>query len=199
MGRVKGETMERLEIDQAMVDQLREELRRALPEFEEPLPGSVVKQDDDILWLGFAPGRVVWGSDAPDYVYFFSPDIFSPNSCACVPAEYITDRAPVDPSEAPLPIYPDDGGEEQAQQASPDGNERQMGGERRRARREYSIQQAREAVAAVLAALPSDDARAFARERIRAKRPELLDHAQAHELGDHRHDAIPPGPHKGER
>lgn len=163
--------MDRLTLSQTRVDELRTTLQAALPDYAEPAPGSVLKLDDDVMWLEFAPMRIVWGSDTADYFYGYSPDIFG-ESYIQVDAPNITDRAPADSGEAPMPIYPEP--EMQMQQATDDGNAaaRQMGGAAAR-KPKGAAEDPKKLVQAVLRQLPPDEAKR-AREKIRAVRPDLL-------------------------
>lgn len=188
--------MERIEgIDDTTLASLREDVQAALPSYGDPLPGSAVKLDDDIMWLGFLPARVLWGSDDPLFVYVYSPEFFGQYGYACVQGEgaYITDRAPADPGETPMPIW-EDPPPEQMQQGNETHGEHQHGEQHggEHAKGKVSLRDAREAVTRALASLKTDEARSIARERIRQARPEYLEP----ELGDHRHDAIPPGRHE---
>jgi len=105
--------MDRYTMNQSRVDTLRGEQQLVLPTYETPLPGTALKLDDDVLWLGFAPVRVVWGFDEPDRFLGYSPEELGGLGDYVVPLEgqYITDRAPLDPQETPMPVYP-----QQAQQ-----------------------------------------------------------------------------------
>lgn len=191
--------MERFEVNMERVEELRDWARGNYPSGATILQGSVLKQDDQILWLGMAPCHVLWGAGV-DTFCVYSPDCFG-DLLAEVPcgwqAEYISDRAPVNPEEPPLPIFPE--GQpppEQMQQADADESERQMGDEKQR--HKATLQEQRQAVAQVLAQL-TDEQRAQAAAKIREKRPELV--AQEHpDLGDHRHAVPPPaGGPKGDR
>lgn len=97
--------MDRLNISQSRVDELRAEQQTLTPDYADPAPASALKLDDDVEWLGFAMMRVVWGHEDPDYFIGYSPDIFGEYGIS-VEAQYVTDRAPADPEETPMPIYP---------------------------------------------------------------------------------------------
>lgn len=190
--------MERFETDMQRVEELRDWARNNYPNGQTVLEGSVLKPDDQILWLEIAPCHIIWGAGA-DTFCIYSPDCFGDLLCELpsgYQAEYISDRAPVNPEEQPMPIYPDGPPEpEQQQQGESDDSERQMGGTKRR--HKATLQEQREVVAKVLAQLP-DENKQRAIEKIRAKRPELV----AQDLGDHRHNAVPPpagGGPKGDR
>ncbi len=102
--------MDRLSLDQERVEELRTECGTNYPGKDTPLPGTALKLDDDVIWLGLFPMRVVWGYDLDTMFSGFSPEWFG-DSIAVVEGQYITDRAPADPNETPMPIYP-----QQAQQ-----------------------------------------------------------------------------------
>lgn len=106
---MKGETVDRQNIDQDRVDYWRADYE-TLPGYEaygEPLPGSVLKHDDDVFWLDNFPVRVIWGTDDPNVFLGYCPDIFG-DMAVPLQAEYIQDRAPVDPQDLPaMPIYPE--------------------------------------------------------------------------------------------
>lgn len=200
--------MERLELDEAALAECTAFAQQYYPGRDSPCAGSTMQIGDDLVWAGCIVGRVVWGYDLPDWFVLHSPDWFGTSPLA-LDVGAVTDRAPLDPETPPFPIYPDPTPIEQPQQMVPDGHEHQMGGEHRRAGhapRHFSVEEQRRLLGAVLARLPDDAARERARAKIRASRPELLAdehehaHDHGHDLGDHRHDAIPPSsPHKGER
>lgn len=102
--------MDRLTLDEARVTELREDMQSNYPDYEKPCPGSALKVDDDVLWLDVFPIRVLWGHDHPDYFNGYSPDYFGDSSCN-VDGHYVNDRAPADPNETPMPVWP-----QQAQQ-----------------------------------------------------------------------------------
>lgn len=105
--------MDRLTLNQADTEEQRDVLRNS-PEYgaySTPLPGTALKQDDDVMWVGALPMRVLWGTDSPDIFAGYSPETFGPDTYVFVEGIYITDRAPADPQETPMPIYP-----QQAQQ-----------------------------------------------------------------------------------
>ena len=113
--------MDRLtNITQTLVDTLRAQLQT----FDEyvgknvPLPGSALKLDDDVMWLGVLPMRVLWGYETPDYYFAICPDI-DPSGYSYFEGTYITDRAPADPEETPMPIWP-----QQAQQPQQHGKKK---------------------------------------------------------------------------
>ncbi len=115
----------------------------------DPLPGTALKLDDDVMWLDCIPLRVCWGYETPDFFFGYNPDI-DIDACSYYDGIYITDRAPADPQETPMPIYP-----QQAQQP-----------QRRRL-------DAKEALRNLLRRL-KPDARKRVRQLVREKRPELL-------------------------
>ena len=97
--------MDRLALNEERVEELRGELSSYYPNHEKPLPGTPLKNYDDVMWLEVIPMRVLWGHDHPDYFNGYSPDVMGDMSCN-VEGHYITDRAPADPQETPMPIYP---------------------------------------------------------------------------------------------
>lgn len=171
--------MERFEVDMTVILGIREELRAARPGSEEPLPGSYVKLDDQLFWLGCVPAHVLWRGDSDEEFIAYTPDLGMDR--VGLPAgtrgEWIYDRAPVDPSEPPLPIYPplEPPPEQQVQQVSDDRSDdaRQMGGERTAHRKKPSLQDERRALDRVLDKLTPEQ-RDRAEALIRSNRPELL-------------------------
>lgn len=143
--------MDRLTLDETRIEELRDELRGYYPNNEKPIPVSALKVNDDVMWLGFIPMRVLWGHDHPDYFNAYSPDIFG-DMTVNVEGQYITDRAPADSEETPMPIYP-----QQAQQ--PQGKKKH---------------DAKDALKHLLKQL-SPDAAKKVRALAKAKRPELLE------------------------
>lgn len=71
----------------------------------DPLPGTALKLDDDVMWLDAIPFRACWGYETPDFVFGYNPEI-DLDTCPYFEGIYITDRAPADPQETPMPIYP---------------------------------------------------------------------------------------------
>lgn len=103
--------MERQDIDQERVEFWRADYQTqpAYADYSEPLPGSRLKLDDDVMWLSGFPTRVIWGTDDPAIFLGYCPDIFG-DYAVPMQAEYIEDRAPVDPEDLPaMPIYQSDG------------------------------------------------------------------------------------------
>lgn len=147
--------MERLNINQARLEELRLTQSVPLPDYAEPLPGTALKLDDDVMWLEFAPMRVVWGIDDPGRFQGYSPDIFG-DLLVSVEGQYINDRAPADPEETPMPIYP-----QQAQQRQPAGQKK------------HDPKRALQDLLKQLTPEYQQKVRALVRE----KRPELLDEA----------------------
>ena len=148
--------MNRLNLNQTRVLELRAEAQAAYPDNAQPLPGSNLKLDDDILWCGFAPMRVVWGYEDAHYIACYSPDIFG-ESIINVEGAYINDRTPADPKETPMPIYPP---QQLAQQPGA-----QNAAKRRT--RTPNPQEVKAAIKRVLAQLPNADrqrARAYIRQ-----------------------------------
>lgn len=192
----EGGIMERFDVDPERLVELRAQAAANYPANAgvELLPGSVLKIDDQIFWLGFAALHVV-APAVPEagIIVTYGPESFGDIAVEIpvgVDAEYISDRAPADPAEQPMPIYPDGppDPEQQMQQAQEDDSERQMGGTRHR--HKATLQEQRQAVAQVLAQL-TDEQRAHAAAKIREKRPELVAQ-EGPDLGDHRHNAVPP-------
>lgn len=97
--------MDRMNLDETDVESARATARDTLPDYEEPLPGSNLKVYDDIRWYDVVDGRVLWGTDNPTFFYVCNPDVFGPQPVQ-LGADGITDRAPADPNETPMPIYP---------------------------------------------------------------------------------------------
>ena len=126
--------MERLDtIDEERVTYHREDLRTLFPDYETPIPGSFLKHGDDVSWFGMGV-RVLWGTDDPLLFFGYNQDIFGDYAMP-LQVEYVEDRAPADPEEEPMPIWPPDEEEPQPgqqHQAQGDDRERQMGGGRRR-------------------------------------------------------------------
>jgi hypothetical protein len=151
--------MDRLDnITQTLVDTLRTQLQ-TFDEYvgkTEPLPGSALKLDDDVMWLGVLPMRVLWGYETPDYYFAICPDI-DPEGYSYFEGTYITDRAPLDPEETPMPIWP-----QQAQQ-------KQHGDKKHDPKR---------ALHDLLKRLTPEQAKKV-RAMFKAKRPELLDEKHA--------------------
>lgn len=148
------------DIDQARVDFWRAdyESQPAYEEHGEPLPGSNLKHDDDVLWLDFFVCRVIWGTDDPTTFLGYSNDFG--DYAVPLQAEYITDRAPLDPQETPMPIYPVQQ-QQQQRQATP-------------APKGGSAHDKKKALQAVLKLLKPEDAKRV-RELVRSKKPELLE------------------------
>lgn len=109
--------MDRLNIDQAVVETQRNVVKSfaVYADKSTPLPGTALKLDDDVEWLGFLPMRVLWGYETPDYFFAYCPDM-DLDGYSYFDGIYITDRAPLDPEETPMPIYP-----QQTQQKQPHG------------------------------------------------------------------------------
>lgn len=97
-------------INQEDFDRVRAECQRDYPGKSTPLPGTALKLDDDVLWVDVIPVRVLWGHDDPAAFNSWNADIFGPTNIV-LEGQYITDRAPADPNESPMPVYP-----QQAQQ-----------------------------------------------------------------------------------
>lgn len=97
--------MNRLQnLDQSRIDFHRGVAQQNYPDYAKPCPGTYLKVDDDVQWLGFVDGRVLWGHDEPQYFFLYAPDIFG-DVAVPVDVGYVNDRAPADPQESPLPIF----------------------------------------------------------------------------------------------
>ncbi len=145
--------MDRLILDQNVVEQQRTAVQ-SYPVYADkstPLPGTALKLDDDIEWLGIFKARVLWGYETPDYFHAYCPDI-DLDGYTYFDGIYVTDRAPVDPEETPMPIYPQ---QQQQVQRGPKHDPKR------------ALQQ--------LLKRLEPDARKKARALVRFKRPELLD------------------------
>jgi hypothetical protein len=96
--------MERLSLDQQRVEELRAEWQGYYPDNAKPCPGSSLKLDDDVAWQGMHL-RVVWGHDDPHFFNAYGPDYFG-DAVVNLDGRLITDRAPANPEEEPMPIWP---------------------------------------------------------------------------------------------
>ncbi len=155
MDRIQG-------LSQTKIDTLRSDVTENYPNNEKPCPGTPLQKDDDIMYLDMFAMRVLWGTDNPDYALFYAPDVFGEDAYGYLDAHYITDRAPLDPNETPMPIYPET---QYAQQ--PGVNEA------RKAKREDK-QGAKKALHHLLKQLDPEHQKKV-RALVKAKRPELLD------------------------
>lgn len=146
--------MDRLNYDQTRVEQVRTDVQNVSTYAGKstPLPGTALKLDDDVMWLDFLPLRVVWGYETSDFFFGYNPEV-DIDAATYYDGIYITDRAPADSQETPMPIYP-----QQAQQ--PQGNRKKHDPKR--------------ALQDLLKRL-SPEAAKHVRELARAKRSELLD------------------------
>lgn len=144
--------MDRLILDTGDVDRIRTEVQTDYPSYGDPCPGSALKVDDDVMWLDMFPMRVLWGHDDAAYFNGFSPEWFGETNVV-VAGEYVTDRAPADPEETPMPIWP-----QQAQQ--PQGNKPKH--------------DKKTALKHLLGQLDPEHAKKV-RALVKAKKPELLD------------------------
>lgn len=136
-------------INQENFDRIRAECQRDYPGVSTPLAGTALKLDDDIMWLGVLPARVLWGHDDPAAFNGFNEDVFGPTNVV-LEGQYITDRAPADPEETPMPVYP-----QQAQQP------------------QHTKRDPKKALQAVLQQLDPEYAKRV-RALVKAKKPELL-------------------------
>jgi len=77
---------------------------------EEIAPGSVLKLYDDVEIYGYLYGRVIAPAAGRTqfFVYWFDPVSGGHNTAiyGTDPPDQITDRAPADPTETPMPIVP---------------------------------------------------------------------------------------------
>lgn len=176
--------MNRQTLDAARTEELRTLARELFPAVDgPPLPGTVVKLDDDLQMFGVAgdpnsglPARVLTNHSTPGmFVGYTDPAIMTVDGFIEWPyaPEYITDRAPLDPQEPPMPVYvepPPEGG--QPQQAGEDPAERQMGGTRA-PKRTKTVREMQQDLWFVLRQLPREAQRTV-RERLRASRPDLF-------------------------
>ena len=97
--------MERMQgLSDQHVQELRTEQQGYYPDKSEPLPGTPLKLDDDVMWADCIPMRVIWGYDDPTFYQGYTPELTE--GTVTIEGIYITDRAPVDPSETPMPLYP---------------------------------------------------------------------------------------------
>jgi hypothetical protein len=152
--------MERLTLDTGDVDRIRTEVQTAYPSYGDPCPGSALKVDDDVMWLDVFEMRVLWGHDDAAYFNGFSPEWFGETNVV-VAGEYVTDRAPADPMETPMPIYP----EPMQARAAADAKTTAPKAHKR---------DEKKALQHVLKQLSPEQAQK-ARALVKAKRPELLD------------------------
>jgi hypothetical protein len=147
--------MDRLNIDQSIVDALRTQVSQVGPYIGKstPLPGTALKLDDDVMWLDVLPMRVLWGYEMDEYFHAYCPDM-DLDGYSYFDGIYVTDRAPVDSQETPMPIYP-----QQAQQ--PQGKMKH---------------DPKRALQSLLKRLAPDAAKRV-RQLVKARRPELLEGA----------------------
>lgn len=145
--------MDRLNVSQTRAEELRDECEANYPGYGDPVPASALKVFDDVLWLdGLFPMRIVWGHDHPDYFNAYCPEFFGEGSCNCE-GTYVTDRAPADPNETPMPIFPQ---QQQQRQGSAPAYDK------------------KKALQHLLKQLSPTSAKKV-RELVKQKRPELLD------------------------
>lgn len=139
------------DIDQSRVLYWRNDYQNqpAYAAYSKPCPATVLKHDDDVLWLGVLPVRVIWGTDDPNTFLAYGNDFG--DTAAPLEHQYITDRAPADPEETPMPIA--------AQQ------------QRQAQHTEYNPKKAVQRLLKHLAPEPAKKVRALFKER----KPELLD------------------------
>jgi hypothetical protein len=157
--------MDRLNLDQEQVEIRRAEVQGFYPDYPTPLPGTPLKIDDDVMWLGFVPGRVLWGHDHPDYFNMYSPEMFG-ETYLNVEGIYITDRAPADPNETPMPIYPETPPEMMAAKTTQQQQQQPQRGAPKGHDEKKALQH-------VLKQLQPEQAKKL-RELVKSTRPELL-------------------------
>ncbi len=99
-------TMSRIEgLEPDKIAALRLTLQEDYAANEQPCPGTNLKINDHVMIFDVLPVMVLWGTDDPDCFFAYAPDLFG-EMAANLDAHYITDRAPADPNETPMPIYP---------------------------------------------------------------------------------------------
>jgi hypothetical protein len=77
---------------------------------EEVVAGSNLKRGDDIMIIDVFPLRVIGPARGATSITGFYPDWFGnePMYLALEPPVYVTDRAPLDPNETPMPVFPEE-------------------------------------------------------------------------------------------
>lgn len=149
--------MDRLTFDTTRVEELRDEFRNGpLVDYEKPCPASALQVDDDVMWLGFIPMRILWGHDHPDYFNGYAPEVMGDTGCN-VDGHYVEDRAPADPNETPMPVWP-----QQAQQRQAHGDKKPHKHDKKAALKH------------LLSQLDPEHQKKV-RALVKAKKPELLD------------------------
>jgi hypothetical protein len=73
------------------------------PSTSEWLP-TALKRDDDVIWAGVIPSRVVGPAEGREWLQVYHPDLG--DMVYPIHWSYVSDRAPLDTQEAPLPIGP---------------------------------------------------------------------------------------------
>ncbi len=152
--------MDRMTVSQTKAEEMHDYCAGLYPGYEQPCPGTALKLYDDVMWLEVFPIRVVHGHDHPDYFNGYSPELTGEESTCNVDAHYITDRAPLDPNETPMPIYP---AQPQARAAAATAGAADKPHKR----------DEKQALQHVLKQLKPEQAKK-ARALVKAKRPELL-------------------------
>lgn len=73
------------------------------------LPGSVLKRDDDVIIAEVIPMRVIGPARGGNVIFGYYPDWFGDDAIGfeITPTTIITDRAPFDTEEDPMPIFPE--------------------------------------------------------------------------------------------
>lgn len=162
--------MERIaSINQTAFDAYREDLQGFYPEYPDPLPGSRLKLDDDVLWLGVFAMRVLWGHDHPAWFNGFCPELG--DICLNVEGVHIQDRAPADPQDLPaMPIYPEE--PQQLMRAAAATAEAPDDGAKPR---KHELRDEQRALRSVLAQIPIKQRKA-ALQLVAQRRPELVQH-----------------------
>ena len=156
--------MDRQDFDQSVVEATAAHCATLYPGYEQPCPETNLKLYDDVMWLDLFPMRVVGGTDDPDYFNGHCPMMLGddPNMYIGSDAHYITDRAPLDPLETPMPIYPEP---MQARAAQADAKTQTA---------KPHKHDEKKALQHVLKQLTPERAKTV-RELVKAKRPGLLD------------------------
>lgn len=161
--------MERLDhLDEENTQRWREHCQRLYPTKEEPCPGSNLKTYDDVLWLGWAPMRVIWGHQEDRQCNCYCPDVFGETSVT-IDSDWIFDRAPVTEGEEPLPIWPEEPAARTAQQ-----QQQQPQAKAEATKRELTTAEEKRQVRAALASI-APELRQAAKKKIAAMRKGVVD------------------------
>ncbi len=164
--------MERMTVNQESVDGFRSALQAEYPTCSEPLPGSRLKVDDDVIFLGMFPMKVLWGHEDSAWFHAYSPDYFGEQSIV-VEGRYIDDRAPADPNDLPaMPIWEESPAAQQQQQLQQQQQQHQRPGqEKQELKRDLADEQ--RALQALLAQVPPAKRKEIL-EKVQKLRPELI-------------------------